>query len=248
MLKMINLEINDNFKQRRMLISSIYHISRNIENRLPTHRCCKFFRTQNSRLHKLFILENNRLSKKLRWITSFKETFEKHIDSNNLKYFCTVQSDNSQHFTKFSQNRYNLHSQDRTYEIELVSNSYNHHTKNLLEPREKWFINASNTQISNEVIGLLQLGDGFCLPPTNTFNTITECIKSVEYNLSRFPLGNNNCMFRNQLFPYIYTLRSIDSHKKDIDHNILSAVSATKRGLLKTILMYSLLERIKVIP
>jgi len=51
MLKMINLEINDNFKQRRMLISSIYHISRNIENRLPTHICCKFFRTQNSSIN-----------------------------------------------------------------------------------------------------------------------------------------------------------------------------------------------------
>jgi len=36
-------------------------------------------------------------------------------------------------------------------------------------------------------------------------------------------------MFRNQLFPYINMLRNIDSHKNDIDHNILSAVSATKR-------------------
>jgi len=36
-------------------------------------------------------------------------------------------------------------------------------------------------------------------------------------------------MFRNQLFPYIYTLKNIDSHRKDIDHNILSAVLATKR-------------------
>jgi len=88
-----------------------------------------------------------------------------------------------------------------------------------------------NTQIPNEVIGLLQLGEGFCLPPTNTSNTITECIKSVEYNFSRFPLVKNICMFRNQLFPYIYALRNIDSHLKDIDHNILSAVSATKRFL-----------------
>jgi len=63
MLKMINLEINDNFKQRRRLISSIYHVSRNIENRLPGHICLKFFGTQNLRLHKLFKQENNRLSK-----------------------------------------------------------------------------------------------------------------------------------------------------------------------------------------
>jgi len=62
----------------------------------------------------------------------------------------------------------------------------------LLEPREKWLVNISNTQIPNEVIGLLQLGEGVCLPPTNIFNTITEYIKSVEYNFSRFPIGNNN--------------------------------------------------------
>jgi len=52
-----------------------------------------------------------------------------------------------------------------------LPSNYNHHTKNLLEPREKWFINTCSTQILNDVIGLLQLGEGFCLPPTNYFNT-----------------------------------------------------------------------------
>jgi len=97
MLKMINLEINDNFKQRRMLISSIYHVSKNIENRLPAYICCKFFRTQNLRLYRLFKQENNRLSKKLHWIITSKKIIDKHIDIKNLKYFCTVQSHNSQH-------------------------------------------------------------------------------------------------------------------------------------------------------
>jgi len=71
MLKMINLEINDNFKQRRMLISSIYHVSRTIENRLPymLHICWhQFFQNSKIRLHRLFKHENNRLLKKLHWI------------------------------------------------------------------------------------------------------------------------------------------------------------------------------------
>jgi len=55
-----------------------------------------------------------------------------------------------------------LHSSDRTYVIDLDPTNYNHHTKNLLEPREKWFINTCNTQIPNEMIGLLQLDEGFC--------------------------------------------------------------------------------------
>jgi len=37
----------------------------------------------------------------------------------------------------------------------------------LLEPREKWFINTSKVFIPNDVIGLLQLGEGFCLPSEN---------------------------------------------------------------------------------
>jgi len=36
-----------------------------------------------------------------------------------------------------------------------------------LEPREKWFVNTSNVSIPNDVIGLLQLGEDFCLPPEN---------------------------------------------------------------------------------
>jgi len=61
MLKILNLEIKDNFKQRRMLISSIYRISKNIENRLPVHTYCKFFTTQNLILNKFSKLQNNRL-------------------------------------------------------------------------------------------------------------------------------------------------------------------------------------------
>jgi len=110
MLKMINLEISDNFKQRRMLISSIYRVSKNIENRLYVHICCKFFRTQNLRLHRLFKQENNRLSKKLHWILTSKKIIDKHIDIKNLKYFCAAQSHNSQHVTKISLNGNNLHS------------------------------------------------------------------------------------------------------------------------------------------
>jgi len=98
----------------------------------------------------------------------------------------------------------------------------------VLEPREKWLINISNTQIPKEVTGLLQLGEGFCLPPINATHTITEFIKSIEYYFSRFPLGNYNCKFRNQLFPHIEALKNIDSHRTDIDYSILSAVSATK--------------------
>jgi len=226
MLKMLNLETKDNFKQRRTLIPSIYHISKNIENRLPADICYKFFTTQNIRLKKFYKQENNRLFKKLHWIWSCKETVEKQSNSLILKYFYTIQSDNS---VKFSLNRNNLHNLERVGVIELDSNKYNHHTKKLLEPREKWFIKASNTQIPNEMIGLLQLSDGFCLPPTNISNTISECIKSVEYSFSRFPLVNNIYMFRSQLFPFIYALRNRDSHKKDIDQIILSAVSVTKR-------------------
>jgi len=79
---MLNLEITDNFKKRRFLISSLYIVTHNIENNLPGYICHKFFKTQDRALFKLFMQERDRLYKKLKFMQSFK----RNNDNNTKKH------------------------------------------------------------------------------------------------------------------------------------------------------------------
>jgi len=77
-----------------------------------------------------------------------------------------------------------------------------------LESKEKWFVNNSNSHISNEAIGLLQLGEGFCLPPSDILKLTIEYIKHVE-NFSKFHQYNciNTC--KSQICLFINQLKNI---------------------------------------
>jgi len=104
--KMLNLEITDNFRKRRHLISKIYFATRTIENNLPLDLSHKFFKTQHFNLLKLFRLENKRLFRRLSWIQPHNKT--KDINIRNIKYFCSTLASNSQKNLKLSRNRHNL--------------------------------------------------------------------------------------------------------------------------------------------
>jgi len=124
---------------------------------------------------------------------SFKRSNVNKIKSiNNIRYYCSVHSHNASRDYKFSFNKHNLPLKDIVYDIKLDPSDYNSNSKNLLELREK-FIITNNSVIPTE--GLLQLGEDFCLPPTDNANSITQCIKHIENNFSRLQ-GNIN-KFRN---------------------------------------------------
>jgi len=135
-LKMLNLEITDNLKHRKWLITSIYWLSRTIENNLPRHICKKFFNTQQRSLNKLFIHEENRLLKKLNWLLTTKNTNNNKVNNiKKLKYFCSNEATNSTNDLKISFDGQH-HSSNATHTIELDSNNYNFKEKSLLEPRK----------------------------------------------------------------------------------------------------------------
>ncbi|XP_032685326.1 uncharacterized protein LOC116850787, partial [Odontomachus brunneus] len=54
---------------------------------------------------------------------------------------------------------------------------------NLFQPQQKWFLNLSSIDIPTNIQGLLQLGNGFSVPPTNEKSTLIECIKHLENNM-----------------------------------------------------------------
>jgi len=115
------------------------------------------------------------------------------------------------------------------YDIELKQSDYNFTTDSLLEPREKWFINTSNSVIPKEVIGLLQLGENFCLPPTDITDSTTQCIKHIENNFSM--LHGYNCIntLRNQIFSFINNLNKINKSRNETENKLVAANKITRR-------------------
>jgi len=109
----------------------------------------------------------------------------------------------------------------------LKPNNFNGNGVNLLEPKKNWFINTSNISVPKDVIGLLQLGEGFCLPPLNKDRNVTECIKSVENNFYIHKIQHNNT-FRNKLFPLMKDIKNFHNRSL-IDSNILSTVASTQK-------------------
>jgi len=220
--RLLNLKIRNNIKKRYHIISTIYCYTRKIEERLPYHICKKFFYTQNLSLNKFYFRERNRFSNKFNkliysWNLHNAEQ-KKHI--NNITYFCSSHNGTT---------RYTFNEQigsDSFHLIELKSENFNCKGASLLEPKDKWFINISGTHIPKDVIGLLQLGENFCLPTLNKDRDIVECIKSVENNFNRHRINNIN-NFRNLLFPLIKDIKNDKKSRLDLD--ILTSVSSTKK-------------------
>jgi len=221
--KLLNLEISDNIKKRHHLITSIYRCTRKIEEMLPWHICNKFFYTKGRSLRECYIREKKRLSTKFAHLITGGNPFTATKTIDNIKYYCS----SNNHSTRYTFNKPLV--AKTTHLIELKSTNFNDNSVRLLEPKEAWFVNASNTSVPDEVIGLLQLGEDFCLPSHNKDRDIVEYIKSIENNFNKLRLRNSNT-FRNKLFPLIKSIKNNGTSKMDTE--ILAAVSITKRFVL----------------
>lgn len=71
--------------------------------------------------------------------------------------------------------------------------------------REGWFRNLSSVPISKEVQALVQLGENFSLPATDSAKLTTEFIKNIENNLRYLP-NNIQMISRNRMAPVINKL------------------------------------------
>jgi len=61
-------------------------------------------------------------------------------------------------------------------------------------------------------VGLLQLGEDFCLPTLNKERNTIKCTKAVENSFHKHKLNNNNT-FRNMLFPLTKETKNDDNTK-----------------------------------
>jgi len=236
----LNLEISDNYKHLKVLIVNIHRLTRAIERSLPSYICNQFFTTQQRSLLKFKEKEKCRLSNKLIW-NHFNQPLNK-LNTNtsninnikNIKYVCcNVSSESQQKFTISLGSSVESTvdcSNNHSVTVVLDPSKYERTARELLEPREQWFYNTTKTPIPNKVIGLLQLGEGFCLPPDNKEHLFIEYIKHIENNFSKFK-QQQSCVntMRIQLFNFLKPLHNLDHVRSNIDLEILDAVSFTKK-------------------
>jgi len=221
--RLLNLEIKDNIRKRYHTISTIYCHTRKIEERLPYHMCEKFFYTQNLSLNKLYFRERNRLTSKFNRLIYNKNLQKQKENISNIKYYYST------HNGVFRYTFNKPYGVDSSHLIELEPENFNYKGVSCLEPKEKWFTNTSGKNIPKEVIGLLQLGENFCLPSSNTDRDTVECIKSFENSLNRIRSNNRNTL-RNTLFPLIKNIKN--DNKSSLDLDILASVSSTKKFIV----------------
>jgi len=79
----------------------------------------------------------------------------------------------------------------------------------------KWFINLSHFEIPHNVQRLLQLGQNFSIPSTNTKNNIIQLIKNIENNIIKLQKDTQN-EIRNRTIPVIHNLTSQSLYKDPI--------------------------------
>jgi len=184
---------------------------------------CEFLTGQERRCQRLWCQKIQSISKKEKFLMQ-----KKHKDIvNNLKpicYSCYVPSGSDpvllarQHSTITNQ----------SVKINIKPDYFDLHS-NIEDPHEKWFINLSGTNIPKNVQTLLQLGDRFNLPITNSRPIKFEFIKSIERNIDMCP-ENLQWSIRNGAISIIQNLRL------KLDYNdkfLLNSLKQTRKFLVE---------------
>lgn len=220
--RILRLEIDDLYKQRKMLVHEIHKTNKFITTTLPANLYSSFFITQTNSLHKFYIQHNDRIINKIHLLEqgSVKQNRETaHLI--NLKYYAISNNTTVGPSTlrighnsfKFMFDKPYTHHTQHSIEVSVTQNVSG--TPPLLEPRNNWFVNLSNTDIPVEVQGLLQLGEGFRLPITdNKEYIITEYIKHIENNIRTFNQTiKSEC--RNLFTPILEKLKNTSLQKTE---------------------------------
>jgi len=107
-----------------------------------------------------------------------------------IKYYCQFPTGQStgrgQQEKQFSFSPPTSHTENKQI-IEIKIDPAHHYNTINSSPfnsvNEKWFINLSHVEIPYNVQRLLQLGQNFSIPSTNTKNNIIQLIKNIENNI-----------------------------------------------------------------
>lgn len=192
LFSVLRAEIRDSYIHIAQLRSQLVLLSREITHELPIYVWNRFCEIQYKRSYWLNIRENLRLSNKFKFL--LRKNRYKHIkDIKHIKFWYvpdTIENNRTQETSTHIHNKYlvshNPTSREVTDAIEVHIDLINFEQNlnfHILDVHNKWFINLSEVEIPDTCIALLQLGNGFCLPPTNIECTTYEFIKNIENNI-----------------------------------------------------------------
>lgn len=229
---MIRNEIYDVYKHIRYLRAFDYKYTRTIAQILPLAQCNKFFYTQNRSLHFHFMSESDRLDKKFNWLLC-KQNKNNVKKLKTINYFCKFPSrtvlepiHNREILEEFSIKPFIRPNNSNAINISLDPSIFQPTPASPLDIKSSWFTNLTNIQIPEEVQGLLQLGENFCLPTNNKQKIVTEFVKSVDHNTNKLSV-NSRIRFRNRITPIINNLANFSVKASPLDRKLTNAYLAT---------------------
>jgi len=176
------------------------------------------------------------MDKKIRWLLE-KKAKDSVQDIKKIKYYCQVPIKTAQsagmwqHEKQFSFSPPTPHKKNKQIievKIDPVYYSNTIHSSPFDSVNDKWFINLSHFEIPYNVQRLLQLGQNFSIPSTNTKNNIIQLTKNIENNIIKLQQDTQN-EIRNRSIPVIHNLTSQSIYKDHIDTQIIDLMKITNK-------------------
>jgi len=234
MMRILRIELNDAFRSIHSSRVQILHLVKKITHCIPTYINNSFFKKQEQSLHYFHQKERQSMDKKIRWL--FERKAKDSVQNvRKIKYYCQVpiktaqSAEMRQHEKQFSFSPPTLHKENEQI-IEVKIDPVHYSNKILSSPfdsvNDKWFINLSHFEIPYKVQCLLQLGQNFSIPSTNTKNNIIQLIKNIENNIIKLQQDTQN-EIRNRSIPVIHNLTSQTLYKDHIDTQIIDLMKIT---------------------
>jgi len=193
----LRLEVDDAFRQLRVIRDKLYRIHGKIMNVLPWFFSNRFFYRQECIIRAKWFRELTKMNKKIEWLM-LKKNDKVKKEIKPIKYFY---SDNSQNELKIS---FNNNNNGKTINEINISPDNFRLSSPLNTIHDKWFVNLSKKPIPEDVRMLLQLGEKFGLPSTkkNQEKIIVDFMKCIEKNLFK-EVEVIGSAIRNQSIPII---------------------------------------------
>lgn len=200
----LSIEIRDAHRYLRFLHHAELRLIHYISNIIPAVLLDSFFVKQERYFGFLYHTERDRVINKFDWLVERRRRTPPQVPP--IKYFCTVppmEKINNYKFKLRSHSEsphsapnpaiFSFHppsppSPDSSFFILLNPASFTPpNAPSFISPSSNWIVNLSSVAVPDEVQGILQLGEVFCLPVSrNIRSSLTfEFIKHVQKNIAK---------------------------------------------------------------
>lgn len=215
----IRLELEDTYISINKARAEVNNIAYDLSLYLPFNITQQFFAGQDKRCQRLWLSKMKSMESKIEWMIS-----ERRVDIRPILFDCVCQNPASDTIVNSEADSKN--GLTTNYEINISPHNFNSQYS-LNDFQDKWFINLSGISIPKQVQLLLQLGDRFNLPLTNSTPTTFEFIKNVERNIAGYS-EEFRFSVQNDAIHFITKIDKTIARRNDNDRFLISCLKRTK--------------------